>query len=116
MLKTLANWDKHRSLHLMVAHPERIHYTAWMLADLAALAPSPPPGGPFKSGDIVARFHILEEFRQKQKPITATIKAALLFDEDVPSPTSERWWVVMLLQRMLNYVDERALPSFAKYL
>ena len=116
MLKTLANWDKHRSLHLMVGHPTGITYSPSIVGNLMALMVEPKPLGPFKDGDVTASFRIPEEFCDKPKPIVATLKAGLLFDEDVPSPTGERFFVVMLLERILEHVEDRVLRALGRFL
>jgi hypothetical protein len=112
MLKALANWDKHRTLHLTVAHPMGATYSPWIGADIMALAYKPAPFGPFNDGDLMATFDIPKEFRDKKTPITGNLHAALIFDENVPSPTRQRWFVLGLLQGLLFYV-ERGLAGLA---
>jgi hypothetical protein len=116
LLKTLGNWDKHRTLHLTVAHPRTVSYSPWLIGDLMELMVKPSPVGPFKDGTETATFQIPEQYRDRKTPIVATLDAGFLFDEAAPSTTGDRWWVVLLLQRLLDYADDRVLPALARHL
>ena len=100
----------------MVVHPKGITYSPWIVGDIWELMLKPRPLGPFKDGDITAAFQIPEEFRTRPRPIDATLKAGLLFDEDVPSPTGDRFFVVILLEQILAHVEDRVLPAVARFL